>query len=97
MIHELKTWPEYFQAVISNKKKFEIRENDRDFKINDELLLKEYDPITKTYTGREAQCIVTYTLDKQPFVPEGYICMAIWLYDWYKINKEAEDKCIDPK
>ena len=93
MVHELKTWPEYFQAVISDKKKFEIRKNDRDFKVNDELILKEFNPDNQEYTGRVAHCIVTYTLDKQPFVLDGYICMAIWIYAWYTTDKEDEDKC----
>ena len=31
MIHELKIYPEYFKAVISGEKTFEIRKNDRPF------------------------------------------------------------------
>lgn len=53
MRHNLKTWPEYFQAVIDGKKTFEIRKNDRDFKVGNELLLQEYDPEQETYTGRQ--------------------------------------------
>ena len=75
--HYLKTWPEYFQAVKSGKKTFEIRKNDRDYQTSDELVLQEFDP-ELGYTGAEDICLdVTYTLDKLPFVPEGYICMAV--------------------
>jgi hypothetical protein len=42
--HYLKTWPEYFQAIKSGEKKAELRLNDRDFKVGDELVLQEYDP-----------------------------------------------------
>ena len=35
MIHALKTLPEYFEAVLENKKTFELRKNDRDFKVGD--------------------------------------------------------------
>jgi hypothetical protein len=42
--HELKTWPEYFEALREGKKTFEIRENDRGFETGDILILKEFDP-----------------------------------------------------
>jgi len=43
--HELKTWPEFFEQTRSGRKKFELRRNDRDFRVEDELLLKEFDPV----------------------------------------------------
>ena len=77
MTHQLKTWPEYYEPISTGAKTFEIRENDRNFNVGDILRLKEYNPATESYTGREAPVIVSYILDKQPFVPEGYVCMAI--------------------
>jgi hypothetical protein len=50
--HDLKTWPEYFEKVLSGEKRFEIRKNDRHFKEGDTLILHEWDPIDG-YTGRE--------------------------------------------
>lgn len=51
MIHELKILPQYFEAVQSGLKTFEIRKNDRDYKVGDTLVLKEYN--NEAYTGRE--------------------------------------------
>ena len=76
-LHNLKTWPEYFQAIVDGSKTFEIRKNDRDFKVNDLLCLKEYAPERGEYTNAWFWVKVTYILDKQPFVPEGYMCMGI--------------------
>ena len=33
MEHELKIYPQYFEDVISGKKKFEIRKNDRKYDV----------------------------------------------------------------
>lgn len=75
--HELKTWPEYFKAVASGEKNFEIRKNDRDFKVGDILILKEYDPVKKEYTGDYVGREITYIMNEQPFVKEGYVVMSI--------------------
>lgn len=42
--HQLKIWPESYRAVISMKKKFEVRKDDREFEIGDTLLLREFVP-----------------------------------------------------
>lgn len=80
MNHSLKTWHEYFQAVLDDKKTFEIRKNDRDFSVGDFLRLEEFNPDTESYTGRSIHVRVLYILDKQPFVPDGYVCMSIRKY-----------------
>jgi len=77
MIHELKIWPEYYKAVRDGRKTFEIRKNDRNFKVGDHLTLKEYDPETANYTGEELTVSVSYIMDNQPFVPEGFVVMSI--------------------
>lgn len=50
---EKKVWPEYFEQILSGSKTFELRLNDFDIVEGDALLLKEWDPETKQYTGRE--------------------------------------------
>ena len=55
-----KIWPEYFEAVASGKKKFELRLNDFEVREGDTLLLEEWDPKTKNYTGRKIEKKVTY-------------------------------------
>jgi hypothetical protein len=43
-MHNLKCWPEYFPAVLSGEKPFELRFNDRDFRVGDGLRLQEFEP-----------------------------------------------------
>lgn len=58
MTHELKILPKYFEDVMTGKKNFEIRKNDRDFKVGDYLLLKEWE--RGKYTGRQIKKRVQY-------------------------------------
>lgn len=58
---ELKIWPEIFEAVISGKKRYEVRSvKDRVFHIDDEVLLNEYEPTLGVYTGRNFLVKITY-------------------------------------
>lgn len=55
-----KIWPEYFEEVASGKKKFELRLNDFEVKEGDTLVLEEWNPKTKEYTGRKTEKKVSY-------------------------------------
>lgn len=61
MIHALKTRPEYFEEARIGNKRFELRENDRDFHAGDYLALNEWDG--KQYTGRTELVKITYMLN----------------------------------
>ncbi|WP_025684276.1 ASCH/PUA domain-containing protein, partial [Paenibacillus maysiensis] len=75
--HELKLWPEYFQAVWDGTKTFEVRLNDRDYQVGDMLVLLEWDPVKNEWTGSGICKRVTYILDNPNFVKEGYIIMGL--------------------
>ncbi len=59
---EKKVWPKYFQAIIDGKKKFELRLADFQCEEGDLLVLKEWDPNTKEFTGRQVEKKVTYVV-----------------------------------
>lgn len=59
---EKKIWPEYFQRIIDGKKTYELRLADWECKEGDIFLLKEWNPETKEYTGREIKKEITYVL-----------------------------------
>lgn len=86
-VHFLKTWPKFFDQVLLGDKPFEIRRNDRDYRLGDILVLQEYSPprhsltgaVTEEgrYLGREYRVVVTYITDFPPGLREGYVCMGI--------------------
>lgn len=73
--HELKIEPKYFERVVGNEKKFEIRLNDRDFQAGDGLVIKEY--LNGVYTGRELLCSITYVLMNVPGLKKGYCIFSL--------------------
>lgn len=61
--HDLKIWPQYFDAVKAGKKTFEIRSiKDRIFEVGDCVLLREYVYESKEYTGRSLAFRIGYVL-----------------------------------
>jgi uncharacterized protein YqfB (UPF0267 family) len=65
-IHELKIWPEFFDAVLSGAKTFDLRKNDRDFQVGDVLKLREWAPAGHFYTGKEVIALISYILEHRP-------------------------------
>lgn len=83
--HEIKTFPHFFQDIISGDKTFEIRINDRDYKINDVLKLREYDRVA--YTGRETTVLITYIFEGGSFgLDRDYCILGI-----KRIGKDASN------
>lgn len=58
--HELKTWPEPFNAVWRGVKPYEVRRNDRDYRVGDTVILREWLLEGHFYTHREIQGRITY-------------------------------------
>lgn len=78
MIHELKTWKEYFSLIRVNRKNFEVRKYDRNFQEGDELLLKEWDNETNKYTGRILHRKIDYILEGGSFgIDKEYCVMSL--------------------
>lgn len=59
VIHELKSWPEFFRQIISGARTHELRMDDRNFNIGDVLWLREFVPESDAYTGSECDAEIT--------------------------------------
>lgn len=64
---EKKIWPKYFKEIKKGNKKVEYRLADFKLKEGDILVLREWDPQTKKYTGRVLKKKVLQILKKNPF------------------------------
>lgn len=57
---EKKVWPVFFEKILEGVKNYELRLADFECNPKDILVLKEWDPKTKKYTGRVLEKTVTY-------------------------------------
>lgn len=83
-IHEVKTWPEPFQAIIDGLKTFDVRLNDRHYELDDLLCHKEFDPVKGEYTGRTAVTNVKYVQPGGQFGVDSrcvVLSISLMMYD----------------
>lgn len=67
IVHDLKIWPSYFEAVAGGRKTFELRSDPGDrFQEGDVLRLHEYVLAGTYYTGRVLRATVGYVLRDAP-------------------------------
>lgn len=76
-VHNLKIKPKYFNDVVKGLKTFEVRYNDRNFKVGDIIVLEEFD--NRGYTGKYLNCEITYVMDDMEFMKENYVVLGIRL------------------
>lgn len=79
MIHELKIKDEYLDNLISGRKKFEIRYNDRDYQLDDLLMFKR--------SGVQYPFGITH-IHSGLGLENGYIIMSVY----YMNNSESGGK-----
>lgn len=90
--HTLKIDEQWFDAVAVGTKNFEVRKNDRDFKVGDTLIIGEWDSTMvqkdwdnpaespRGFTGRKALATITFVLTAEEFpiaIKEGYAVLGI--------------------
>ncbi len=78
--HKVKCWSEFFQMKWDGKKDWELRKNDRNYKVGDFLIQEEGDVQHDDFvrTGRVLTEQITYILKDQPQfgLEKGYCIMS---------------------
>lgn len=73
--HELKILPPFYDDVNNGVKTFELRKNDRNFKVLQEIELREWDGVN--YTGRFCLVDITYILKEFVGLEKNYCILGI--------------------
>lgn len=74
--HELKTLPAYFEMAWYRTKQFELRKNDRNFQIGDEVILREWSP-NDGYSGRSILSHISCIISEPEYLADGYVALGL--------------------
>lgn len=85
-VHALKCWPRYFGDLVVGRKRSEFRVADRDFRVGDYLRLREYDPATGLYSGRETVRRVQFLY--HPHQAPGFCVMELEIGEVFLADPE---------
>jgi len=85
MIIKKKTWPDYFEKLLSGEKKFDCRIADFEVVPGDTIIFEEFDPVTKSYSGRTITKTISFVgrtkdwtfFNKEEIEKYGYIIMSL--------------------
>lgn len=81
MTHELKIESKYFEDVLFRRKRFEVRKNDRSYKVGDTLVL--YEIADGNRTGRRLVVEIDYILNGSTFNPLNEYAVLGFTYILY--------------
>ena len=88
-VHSIKIAPMYYHDIVTGRKTFELRKNDRGYRVGDFLELMEF-KAGKT-TGRVTYAIITYMLESYTGLKDGYCILGIMIDKSETDNRGDED------
>ena len=91
MVHQLKIKRPYFMDILYNRKRFEVRFNDRNYQVGDFLGLNEVDEDNKE-TGHCEIVRVLDVFDDPEYCKPGYVIMSIEPTEIYSCIKDYRTK-----
>lgn len=74
-VHDIKIGKEFFEDVKNNVKTFELRKNDRNYKVGEILELHEYEAGEET--GKTCRKLITYMLKEFTGLQDGYCILGL--------------------
>jgi hypothetical protein len=100
-VHYLKCVQPHYADVVSGRKRVEIRKSDRDFRVGDLLLLREYDPsgqFGRYYSTAEVAYEVTDILAAFEGLQPGWVAMSIVEFDGFEdLEKSRWCEVVEPQ
>lgn len=87
--HEIKLAASYYEDVANGRKCFELRKNNRGYKVGDGLKMLEYKD--GRYTGRKIEADIVYIMEEYSGLEEGYCILGIEVKGSVRIGHSANE------
>lgn len=87
-----KCWSEWFDKFCSGERTFELRLADFDLKDGDTIIMEEYNPETKQYTGRQASFLCRKVERSAQNPLQFYKVEDVEKYGFWIIKMEKQSK-----
>ena len=76
--HRVKCWPDYFKCIVEGTKTFDLRVNDRGYKVGDLITFMEWNPNAETYTRGSCLREISYVLPGGQFgLLAGWVALGL--------------------
>lgn len=75
--HAVKSCPDQFRLARDGIKQFEVRKNDRGYKVGDILILQEWDNEKKHFTSNAISCRIEFILQGEFGLPKDLAVLQI--------------------
>lgn len=69
-VHRIKSWPISFDAILEGAKTFDLRVNDRDYRVGDYVDLHKFDPNNGVFMGESQMRKITFIQEIDLFDPD---------------------------
>ena len=80
-IHIIKTVNPYFNLASQDLKDWELRKNDRDYKVGHWIISREYSPDLNQYSPHFLTGRINFILENFPGLENGYCILSIRYYE----------------
>lgn len=80
VIHELKVYPHFWPRLLSGEKPFEVRRNDRNFKVGELCRFREFDPKSGARSVKWLDKRISYILQHEDMpvgLKPGYVVLGL--------------------
>jgi ParB family transcriptional regulator, chromosome partitioning protein len=76
-VHQVKCWNDYFEAIASGDKTFDLRKDDRNYAVDDHVVFEEFRQAVGEYTGRVTRRRIKYILRDFDGLQPGYCILGL--------------------
>lgn len=90
MHHDLKCWPDEFEALWARRKRHEVRRADRNYVEGDTVRIREFLSDSQQYSGRSVRGVIGYVTNAGPVGSNVFLPDPICVFTFIELARTVE-------